>query len=127
MPCEVAKHACTVDMRLQLNVCHGQVRKKNLQPGSTHLVRIRAKSGETWGDFSDILSFTTLTPDAKLIEAPSVVSYPCQNGVWTQRLSSRSFSGSPSAARASSINALLIMTVSVGRQRSHHNILDARF
>ena len=52
-----------------------QVRKKNLDPGSTHQVRVRAKTGDAWGDFSDALSFTTLKPDAKLIEAPSVVPF----------------------------------------------------
>ena len=50
-----------------------QVRKKNLQPGSEHQVRVRAKTGETWGDFSEPVSWSTLASDAKRIaEAPSV-------------------------------------------------------
>lgn len=50
-----------------------QVRKKNLQPASEHQVRVRAKTGETWGDFSEPVSWSTLASDAKRIaEAPSV-------------------------------------------------------
>jgi hypothetical protein len=52
-----------------------QVRKKNLQPSSVHQVRVRAKNGDSWGDFSDPVSCSTLNPDAKRIDAPSVYIY----------------------------------------------------
>lgn len=50
------------------------VRKKNLQPGSAHEVRVRAKTGDVWGGFSEPVVVTTLAPDAKRIDAPIVVS-----------------------------------------------------
>jgi hypothetical protein len=50
----------------------GQVRKKNLQPDSLHQVRVRAKMGEQWGDFSDPLAFSTLASDVKRMQPPSV-------------------------------------------------------
>ena len=51
-----------------------QVRKKNMQPGSANEVRVRAKTGDVWGGFSEPVVVTTLAPDAKRIDAPIVVS-----------------------------------------------------
>jgi hypothetical protein len=52
------------------------VRKKNLQASSTHEVRVRAKKGDVWGDFSDAVSLTTLAPDVKRIPTPEVYYAP---------------------------------------------------
>lgn len=55
------------------------VRKKNLQPNSEHQVRVRAKKGKDWGDFSDVLSLTTLAPQVKRLDAPTVGLHPTRS------------------------------------------------